>query len=235
MSSAVHFTPFFHNNGLVFQLIINEFLSASKEMQKALQLSENIKSYESKTPPLAQDLNELRISLSKLAGAKIENSYHLPWSLHRGFLTKLREYSDFLAQSMNEYSLGYRMYDHFHKAWLKCKQALDLLVIKRSEASVNSDLVCKNIENANKEIRRGARLIAQTIIHFKDNENVVYCLLRCQDRIADLFGKEFLKRLLCRMHPPSLSKVKSFLKSRYLKRGFDHLIPIITNEINSIK
>lgn len=226
-----HFAPFFHNNVLVFQFIIKEFLAASKEMQNVVQLSNKIKSNNLSADQAKPLLMELSFSLSKLAGAKREASYQLPWNIHRGILTKLREHADLFAQSMNEDSMGYNLHDYFHKALLKCKLALDILNLKYEESSVDTSKICMHIEQAKREINRSAKLLVQTIFRFRENENVLYCLLRYSDRIEELYGKHFLRRLLRKMHPPTLAQVFDFLKKRYTERGFNYLIPSIEQKL----
>lgn len=65
---------------------------------------------------------------------------------------------------------------------------------------------------------------------FKENENVLYFLLRKRDKLTETFGVDLIHRLF--NTASKKNKLGHFLIMRYQARGFDHRIPLIKQELS---
>lgn len=231
------FHPFFHNNSLLLQFILTEFFQASSEVRFISQLSESLEfgTYLCKT--LEEDMDALIERLHNLAGCG-EILYQLPWSMNRGILVKLKDYSDLLVHNANENEAFNHIHNYFHKVWLKCRQALDLLQSSNLVEGSLADTFKKIaviIETINQSIRSAAKLIAQMIFEFRNDENVLFFLLRHHVQLQELYGREFLFKLFTKMYPKGMDAAEEFIVKKYRKRGFNDLIPVIKKGITELK
>lgn len=239
-NSKENFHPFFYNNSLLLQFILTEFLSVSAEIQKLKQLSDKLKKLNNASKEATEeDFIELTARLHKLVGSTTERMCPLPWNLDNGSMAKLKDYSDLLAQNLDDedYAL-YNIHDYFHKALIRGKLTLDIVRLPHLTPAQYHQLcekIAQGVHKIKENILSAARLMVATIYKFRQDENVLFFLLRHEQQIKELYGSNFLKKLFCKMYPNGLDEVEQFLLSSYEKRGFTNLLPIISQKLSDLR
>lgn len=216
MGSKVVPSSFHQNNGLIFQFILDHFCSAMSEVI-ALEtlLKRNNKGLEQRVVE----------SFEKLLGAPFQNGLY-PWNSDIGLFFKIKNFCSALAA----------------KSYEKDKEALNLEkaaenVWKISRDIQESTLSVRSLSKILKlsaAMRRLARQIVQTIPQFRDDENVLYYLIKNQAKLDDLFGNHFVVTLLDFLFPGGQDETAQFLLNRYSQRGFTQLVTEITTELENI-
>lgn len=216
MGSKVVPSSFHQNNGLIFQFILVHFCYAMTE----------IISLETMLKRNSKGLEERVIeSFEKLLGAPFQNGLY-PWNSDVGLFFKIKNFCSALAA----------------KSYEKDKEALNLekaadYVWKLSREIQESTLSVKSLAKILKlssAMRRLARQIVQTIPQFRDDENVLYYLIKNQHQLDDLFGSHFVVTLLDFLFPGGQEETEQFLLNRYSQRGFTQLIPEISQSLENI-
>jgi hypothetical protein len=77
--------------------------------------------------------------------------------------------------------------------------------------------------------------IHELIPHFKDDENLLFFLLRHQQNLNRLYGKEFLSTLLLSLFPDGLQEMEEFLHTKYSARSFHHILPQISEHFAALR
>jgi hypothetical protein len=206
-----HFKPYHQHSHLLFQFIFSEVILAHEEMHKIA---------------LLQDKNALperiEVHLAKLSGGAMEYMRLFSWN-DDSILAKLKNYCHlFLAY---EHEKAKEMSEQADKAWLLSFEAIGELK-KGNLPELNNAL-----SKLNRCLKRIAKLALQMTQHFQRDENVIFFLMRNQEKLDMLYGRKFTKKLLLKMFPDGLEEVQAFLIKKYSLRNFDHLIPLIRKKI----
>lgn len=82
-----------------------------------------------------------------------------------------------------------------------------------------------------KEIRA---LLLDELITFRDDENVLFFLLRHQAEFDHIYSASMVRKTLETLFPEGLKTASNFLAGRYERRGFYHIIPVISQKIERL-
>lgn len=215
---ARHFNAYHQNDSLLFQFILSEFLEAFREIQMIV-----LKQYA---------IEELTTGLKKLAGSPHEYMRLFPWNHNNGILAKLKNYCSLFSQ--NTYSKekeSIALQHYAEKAWVFCLETLDILY----ESTDGSTAHVNPLNKAYNALQRISRVIARLLVQFRDDENVVFFVLRHHDQFDGLYGTKFVSRLFCRMYPKGLAETAHFLSTKFGTRGFENILPIVKTKISELE
>jgi hypothetical protein len=230
-----HFNAYHQSNSLLFQFILSEFLIAYREIQALDSLCK-------REHPMALNATVLRKEqeifhtmetiLAKLVGSTREYMRLFSWNFIDGVVSKLKNYCALFSQNADTDEKEPLAMQHYaDKAWLYCLQGMDAL---RDTPNAHPAL-CHSLEKGLGAMHRLARLIARVIPQFRDDENVVFFVLRHKDKFDKVYGTKFVTKLFCRMYPKGLKEVQYFLSQKYAGRGFENLMPIIHKKISELE
>lgn len=77
-------------------------------------------------------------------------------------------------------------------------------------------------------------LIEPLISNFKNNENLIFFLLKNEDSINSLMGEGHLHAFLSHLHKKGLGQLEKRLSDHYHKRGFSSLVPELKMRISEL-
>ena len=219
--SARHVNSYHVSNSLLFQFILSEFIEAFVEIKKidkmcsrtdqtALAISSDSNSSE-------LDYPAIKTSLRLLAGATKDYMRLFSWNFSEGILTKLKTYcSLFLENSISSEKDFIAIQHYSEKVWQGCLQAIDAL----EEVPIDRAAMLSAIDKASSAMHRFAKQLARLCHQFRDDENVIFFILRHHSLLDSLYGPRFTSKLLSKMFPKGLREVQHFLITRYAQRGF---------------
>jgi hypothetical protein len=241
-----HFNAYLHNNSLLFQFILTELICAFRLIKEVNQLSNELKE-DLHSNRSEEVFYNLKSCISKLAGSSQEYMRFFSWNNEDGALAKLKNNCAYFSQNSEYEEKDIRNLHRFaHKAWLLCLRALDMMRLieheslldePNSEESPDSHLalLMQTIHKVNLSIERVAALIVRLFTQFREDENVVFFLLRYKEQLNELYGTNFVFKLLLQMYPKGLKQASHFLLKKYAGRGFDNLLPIIASKISELE
>ena len=214
---ARNFIAYHQNDSLLFQFILSEFLEVFLETQA---LAKKLHSQE-----------EILRVLTKLVGSS-QDMRLFSWNHLSGQLAKLKNYCSLFLQNADSHekepiALQYNA----DKAWIYCLEALDLI----HQTSPDHTASLTAIEKACSSLQRFARLIVRLLPQFRDDENVIFFVLRHHEKFDALYGSKFINRLFYRMYPKGPKEAGFFLTQKYLHRGFDNLLPLVASKISELE
>lgn len=216
MGSKVVPSSFHQNNGLIFQFILVHFCTA---MTEVIALETALKKQ-------GKGLEERVVdSFERLLGEPFKNG-HYPWNSDIGLFFKLKNYCAALAA---------KSYDKDKEAKHLEKVADQVWKISREIQESTLDVkILSKILKLSAAMRRLARQIVQTVPQFRDDENVLYYLIKNQQQLDALFGNHFVVTLMDFLFPGGQEETERFLINRYTQRGFTQVLPTISNCLESI-
>lgn len=235
--SACRVNSYHQNNGLLFQFILVEFTDVFTEVQRLDALCRRSPSpFFSSDEAVSQEIKKnhhlIEASLIKLLGPTKNYMRILSWNFNEGLLPKLRTYCAFFAQNADTDEKEIIAMQHYvDKLWQHCLQALNLL--KKSLPDRSSLLTA--LDKANSTMQHLAKLIARLIHQFRDDENVVFYVLRHHQTFDRLYGNRFVVKLIGKIYPNGLKEVQFFLTKKYADRGFKNTLPVIHSAIKEIE
>lgn len=205
---------------LLIQFIYSELISGDAIVQK---IDELILSKKSKlTQSEFKGLNELLIQLI---------GHQLPYSRRfshdkEGIFAKLKNYSALLSPNKET------AYIHqlANQMWILSLQSYDfndkfLQMPGPSEKEYSPLLfILKRLKHA---VKVYARMIKRFIMHYKQDENVLFFLLKNRVQLDKIYNEHFVATILRKMFFRSLKRAELFIHTRYALRGFHHLLPFI--------
>ena len=223
--SACHF-----NNSLLFQFILTEFMEAYEHIQTLELVCQN--------HPLPVDnesdicgeyeQKEMDSTFEKLIGPNRDFARLIVWNSRGGVLAKLKVYiSIFLKHNFGEEKEMITMQHYIEKIYHSCQKATEILY----EDPVPITSLTTAIDKATTAIHRLSKLITRLILHFREDENILFCVLRNQERFDRIYGRGYVAKQLIRIYPKGLQEAKSALCDKYKLRGFDNMLSIITSKI----
>lgn len=216
MGSKVVPSSFHQNNGLIFQFILVHFCTAMTEVI-ALEtaLKKNGKGLEERVVD----------SFERLLGDPFKNGLY-PWNSDIGLFFKLKNYCAALAaKSYDKDKEARNLEKSADQVWRLSRE------IQESTLSVRS---LSRILKLSAAMRLLARQIVQTVPQFRDDENVLYYLVKNQQQLDSLFGNHFVVTLMDFLFPGGQEETERFLLNRYTQRGFTQLLPSISQNLENI-
>lgn len=221
------------NNSLLIQFILHELSQTTACMAKYLSLINLIQLAPScKSREL---LEEACSCMTQIAGDSHHSMRIFSWNLTEGTMTKLKLYTCYFSGNLDsQESNAIQLERHTEKAWINSLECLDLLreqlALPIIESTDLSNL--KKISNKlNIRIQKIAQSLTRILPQFRDDESVLYYLLKHQERLSDIWGPFYLTKLFKKLFPKGKEEVECFLISRYNKRHFSHIGPDLTKKI----
>ncbi len=204
-------TSFYQNRNLLFQFYLNEFLAARTEIAR----------WQNARKP---HFSQLKASFCLLAGPCQEPFHYSPWNPEVGILLKLKHFSfTFAASAAPHETKDLQLEQTASRLW---KLGLDIsYTISQAEKQVNassSPLLDKEISNFIKSFHRLCELTTLFIKDFAKDENIVFYVLKNKDSFDAIYGTAYVKTLMAESHPDGIGQAASFLKNRFLQRGFEN-------------
>lgn len=234
--SLRHDNTYQHSNSLLFQFILVEFIETFGEIQR-LDILCNRKPAE-----LAPDSDcsmhseasrgQIEAVLTKLVGSARDYMRLFSWNACDGLLAKLKtNCALFLHNADNDEKEMIALQHYADKMWLGCLQAVDIWRTGPDEQAAFHAAVDKT----SSAMQRFAKLMARIAVQFRDDENVLFCILCYKESLDKLFGNRFVSKLLLRMYPKGLHEAQHYLTRRYAERGFDNILPVIAVKIAELE
>lgn len=213
-----HINVYHLDSSLLLQFILSEFLTICCEIQA-------IKSLPSKLSEA--DREKLEYTLSHLSGASKEYMRLFSWNSDGGILAKLKSYCGFFAQNSDLSEKKLRALHHkSNQIWLQCLQCLDLV---RSDEG--TELILKSIDKLVRGVQQIGKLIADILPEFRDDENVLFFLLRNYKELDAAYSPRFISKTLKKMFNGGAHEAGRLMIVNYTQRGFNNLVPIIQDKI----
>lgn len=235
------FNTYHHNHSLLLQFILSEFIITFSELQKMHLLAADLKEASHHSLLTEQDhliIETLMKSISKLAGSSQDYMRIFSWNNDDGALAKLKNYCAMISQNAGredkEFTILHR---NANKAWLACLQTLDVFRLLQQQSKKTNCLDEASytefqfaFHKMSASLRRFSNLLAELLEQFKEDENVIFFILRYQDQIDALYEPKFVAKLFSKMYSKKLQGARQFLISKYKERGFEHLLPSINTK-----
>lgn len=222
--------------GLLLQFILNEFILS---MQSINNLLENAK-YLIRTPRSKKSFHELLKYSEDLVGSLQEDMRLFSWSTEGGSLKKLVTYSiEFAKKKKANRRRNHPMQNHATKSLLHALDLHDVAIeVKNQSQAMNpriARMLKRKSDKAFHELKLFADATKKMISDYIDDENVLFFILRHKNQFDEVYDKNILKPLIKKHFYNSPERFESFLKNSYKKRGFDQLIPWISQLMSDIK
>lgn len=231
--------PIHCNVSVLFQFIVSSFLSVYTDTQELKKISarNDITELDNEWD---SHLKKLIEKFSALSGPIRGHLRSAPWDISEGHLTKLRNYCHFYYLASHDHT-ALEMDELVNKAWVFCLEGMDILRIykllglqKVRPMTVNLKPIKQKVTKLERLMKPIASILVDLFPTFKNDENVLFFLLRHQNELKLIYGSAKFREHLCKLHGGKVEELEDFLKKKYLDRGFDNLIPDITKQIKSL-
>jgi len=224
----------YFTDSLLFQFILGEFLE-SYELTQQLDILCNRK----QTPLGSQqvmdreeNLSQVEVILSKLVGSARDYMRLFSWNFTDGALQKLKMYCSLFLQHVDTDEKELIALQHYaDKIWQSYLNALDTL----REDPKDRHAFLANIDKASSAMNRFSKLISRLIHQFRDDENVIFFVLRNRVQFDKLYGNRFVARLFLKLYPKGFREIQLFLLKKYSERGFDNLLFTISSKMSELE
>lgn len=205
-----HINAYHLSHSLLFQFILSEMLTAHQDVQVAVMKK-----------------NDFKTLLSKLTGSHQEFVKPMAWGGGDGTLSKLSRYCAYFSQFVDPADKKLRaLHLNANKAWLIGLDCLHLIFDDRGLDEVQLEL-----HKLSLAIKHLGRLVVKVIEEFADDENVIFFVLRHFEQFDEHFGNGFVAKLFKKMYKGGRDEAARMLSTKYSKRGFVHLLPIIATRM----
>jgi len=232
--------PYHDNNGMIIQVIFFELIQAFEKLGSIEQSLAHMNQTAESSLVKRNLLHTITTDVSSLAGHSQKTMRIFASYLTEGILAKVMTHCSLLANNHDpeDRSMGL-LKRHAVRSWTQSMQILDLLrELEQTSSQITSDissLLRALLEKMVNLLKRLAKMIAKIAVKFHENENVVYFLLMYKDRLDAIYKKGFVSQLFNKMFPEGIRKAEEFLSVKYLSRGFDQLIPLITQKFAELE
>lgn len=231
-------SPYHYPSHVLFQFILANFLKVQRVTKKLQSIHHQIQSLVTTETLHSQEIKiELFSTTEELVGPASFFHSHFAWTPSQGILTILknnsflfdkafaREYPEAtLIKNQAAKSLSYGIKIHeISSYFLDAATITPASVEKLHRAEFQFTRILKQLSSA----------IAKAIPRFKDNENVVLCLLQQQQELDAFYGTAFTYKIIKKMYR-NLNEAHTFLINAYTQREFKELLPEITRHIHSL-
>ena len=76
--------------------------------------------------------------------------------------------------------------------------------------------------------------MADLILEFSLDENVLFFILRHKDKLDSIYGEGFVKKIFNKMYPDGINEAENYVKKKYAKRGFHNLLMVIASKFTEL-
>lgn len=233
------------STSLLFQFILSEFIVTFNKIQEIERLYEQMEAQlirERLRGDVSSYLGRLLDILPMLTGSQmvIANEQTFPWTYHKGSLNKLRHYCYLLSHRSSDQidilNMNVAVSKAFHSA-LQIKEVIFSLQkhCEDPHRIPNYVTLYQLLDRVIDNMRRTSRLILRILIQFKEDENVLYFLLKHKTSFDKLYKTQFVARILKKMFPKGALEAAEILREKYTERGFHNLIESITSQVLSLE
>lgn len=242
---SVHQNHSGNKESLLFQFIIFTYLCAKEKITILQRRNEELATAIEKGQLEKLKIQELSKSISHLSGSSCESQPFSFTALDTGSISKLKNYCLlFLLDFHKPLRLAKQLKTHAENLWLESRELhnyhTDFQVIL-SFLNLGNSPVPKSFQNANKTIAKLNKSIialGQVLLtiskKFHNDENIIFFFL-CNHKKVDASYGELTTYHLLTGSEKSLKDVANFLKEKYASRGFDELVPIISEKIAELE
>ncbi len=229
------------SNGLLFQFVLEEFLSvipAVDAIQTAHQRLEAALVRRRPNEEVERLSQQILSNIAALTGSALVSNHSYPWTPSKGSLGKLKHYIHLFRAPVSEVEeLTDQLKGVVSQAYHGAMQARDVLWQLGQKPMVlrETSELFRLLNTLTEASRRIEELLPSLLVNFRNDENVVYFLVRRADAFANLHQEFYVCNLLTKMYDNGLDEASQFLRDRYLKRGFNRLAERINQKIAAIK
>ncbi len=228
-----HLTSYHDDVGLVAQFILHEIIQSIEETRQIMRLLE--KSPKTR-PNIAKSIKSILQSMIKLSGSNDTGGMRLfTRNFNIGTLIRLKNYCAFLIGRVGGGDTS--LMEAAERSWIYSLQALDIIHHLNNQVSPTpKELISLGglIEKMSHCILSVAQEVSQLLVQFRQDENILYFILRFHTELDSLFSENFCFRLFEKMYPKGKNSVETFLCRKYTQRGFQGHIPEIKRLISEI-
>lgn len=229
MEPRQHLTTYHNNNSLIIQFALFELIQAYKHV-------EIINSYlqDSRSTPL----NKLGSAISSLTGRTQEYMRIFTWNLNDGILAKLKSYCSYYANNIAAQQPDISaVQKHADRAWINCLESADIL--RRMDKSTHihpsdREELQEKLSRTLQRLQQLASVLSKQLLQFRDDENVLFFLLRFSRSLDSIYEEGFVLKLFSKMFSDGIPAAKAKLSVRYAERKFEHLLPQITQKLSTL-
>lgn len=213
--------------GLLVQFIVAEFIRSRNLITEIQALLQSVADPENRP----ESLSEIRKLIDRLIATGSNENRFRSFSLReKGPLTALNEYCDKLSLRAEGKHTG-RLNETTREALKNARSLSELL--KSTESNVRAENSAsapdirfeKALAKWNRSLNRMTATISSMLSLYKKDENVLLCLLRHRDSLSKIYGNDIFPKKFKWLAPSR--RLQTLLKSRYRKRGFKNLLPLI--------
>ncbi len=224
----------FHKDvGLVIQFILFELLLSVNETNEIL--AQLKKAPRNKTQ-VAKSVKSILESMIRLSGSHNYDTMRLfSRNFSQGILIKLKNYCAFYVEKVG--GTDNYMMEAAERSWIYSLQALDIIhQLHHQGAPKPQEFIALKgiIEKMSHCISSLARQISEVLILYRQNENIIYFILRFHSQLDSIYGEKFCQRLLDKMYPKGKNSIEYYICRRYSQRGFHNQIPHIKRYLSQI-
>lgn len=232
------------STSLLFQFTLYEFITSFKrvlEIEKTYEIMESELIKQRLKGDVKSYLDSLLEQIPLLIGAQMvmANEQTFPWTHSKGSLNKLRHYSYLLSQKCIDQDDIANMNVCVSKAFHSALQIRDVIFSLKRQAEdpekiPNYVSLYRLLDRLIDNMKRVSRVLLKILIQFKEDENILFFLLRYKSDLDQLYKTQFVTKILQKMYPEGHSSMKEYIKKQYQQRGFLNLISIIEEQISQL-
>lgn len=215
------------SKGLLIQFILSEFIKSHTQVVEIHQFSKDCQKIA---------LSMVALNIVKLSGSNKCCSGLLSWNQKDGILWRLKNYCKALVDLEGKSDpLISKMESSVNQAFLSALHSLDILQQSASFEEDSMIALQKGLKKIIDQMKRFSKALAFKLQQFSDNENVIFFLLRHQNELDKIYGKQFVFKTINKMHSKGIEEATIFILKQYKNRGFNHFIPAIKKKISELK
>lgn len=225
------------NNGLLIQFLLHELYQAFKTLSSYQDSLSKIylTPHQKYTKAGRENLHHAFDLMTRLSGGTSQYMRIFAWNLNEGIIAKFKQYATFFANNLDpQDTLAIQLERQAERTWTDCLVCLDQTreqITLPSKEPADLRLLISNAEKLHVRVEKISQILAKILHQFRDDETVLYYLLRNQTALSEIWGVAFLPDLFLKLFPEGKEEVECFLSSRYNKRHFTHVIPNLTQTI----
>lgn len=223
-------SPYHYPSHVLFQFIVVAFLKSFPAAKKVKEMSLLAES------PSREHLAELLLATEELAGRSSAFHTHFTWTPLHGFLCTLKNHCSLFERAFGrEFPEALPIKKYAAKSWLYSTELRDIASHLLKECTPDTFARFQKAEmQMNEALKTLGSTLSKLILRFKNNENVILCLLLRQKELDAFYGPSYTKKIFIKMYR-NLDTAQCVLTDAYSRREFNELIPEITACINSLK
>ncbi len=234
-----HLSAYHQNSGLLFQFVLEELLLSIPvvdQIHLTFTALENALMQRTDPDEVEGYLANLLVNIAELTGSALVHNQIYPWTPSKGSLGKLKHYTQLLAPGDQEEPFHYPatlLSVAISKAYHSAIQAREIVwqlrqkPITLSEASTLFSLLTRLAV----KVQEASDLLPTLVAHFREDENVLYYLLRSREKFEAVYKRPLVKELAKQIFKRGITEMGDFLVERYQERGFDQVAASIPRQI----